>query len=95
MAELGNLKPDAEWTDDCGGKKCYDASIVSIDTRYWPDNTAKSSIILAHSEGDITLAEQDFSGDSPADVQRQVEVWAKARFDEIVTLLAGHFKVTA
>jgi len=27
---------DAEWTDDCCGKKDYDGDIVSISTRYWP-----------------------------------------------------------
>ena len=27
---------DAEWTDDCQGKKDYDAPIIEISTRYWP-----------------------------------------------------------
>lgn len=27
---------DAEWTDDCGGKKDYDGAIISISSRYWP-----------------------------------------------------------
>lgn len=26
----------AEWTDDCQGKKDYDAPLVSLSTRYWP-----------------------------------------------------------
>lgn len=26
----------AEWTDDCQGKKDYDARLVSLSTRYWP-----------------------------------------------------------
>ena len=27
---------DAQWTNDCMGKKDYDAPIVEISTRYWP-----------------------------------------------------------
>lgn len=30
------MKLDAEWTDDCQGKKDYDGNILSISTRYWP-----------------------------------------------------------
>lgn len=31
-----SLQIDAEWTDDCSGKKNFDGNIISIDTRYWP-----------------------------------------------------------
>lgn len=27
---------NAEWSDDCCGKKDYDAPVLSISTRYWP-----------------------------------------------------------
>lgn len=30
------LELGAEWTDDCGGKKDFDAPIISLSTRYWP-----------------------------------------------------------
>ena len=30
------LKLNAEWTNDCQGKKDYDGDILSISTRYWP-----------------------------------------------------------
>lgn len=30
------MKLQAEWTDDCQGKKDYDGDILSISTRYWP-----------------------------------------------------------
>ena len=29
-------KINAEWTDDCSGKKDYDATVLRITTRYWP-----------------------------------------------------------
>ncbi len=27
---------EIEWTDDCSGKKDYDADVVRVSTRYWP-----------------------------------------------------------
>lgn len=27
---------EAQWTDDCCGKKDYDAPIIAVSTRYWP-----------------------------------------------------------
>ena len=30
------MKPNAEWTNDCQGKKDYDGDILTISTRYWP-----------------------------------------------------------
>ena len=30
------MRLNAEWTDDCCGKKDYDGDILSISTRYWP-----------------------------------------------------------
>lgn len=32
------MRIDAEWTNDCSGKKDFDGPIVSISTRYWPAN---------------------------------------------------------
>jgi hypothetical protein len=31
-----SLKLDANWTDDCQGKKDYDGPILWLSTRYWP-----------------------------------------------------------
>ncbi len=33
---MSDLKFQAEWRDDCQGKKDYDGDILSISTRYWP-----------------------------------------------------------
>ena len=30
------MKLETEWTDDCQGKKDYDADLVRLSTRYWP-----------------------------------------------------------
>ncbi len=31
-----DLELDIEWTDDCQGKKDFDADVLSVSTRYWP-----------------------------------------------------------
>lgn len=37
MSETSNsLQLDAQWRDDCQGKKDYDGEILSISSRYWP-----------------------------------------------------------
>lgn len=33
---ISQLKLSAKWTDDCQGKKDYDANIIELSTRYWP-----------------------------------------------------------
>lgn len=30
------MKLEAEWKDDCQGKKDYDANLVRLSSRYWP-----------------------------------------------------------
>jgi hypothetical protein len=37
MAEK-HIKLAAKWTNDCGGKKDYDGDILSVSTRYWPED---------------------------------------------------------
>lgn len=32
------MKLAAKWTPDCGGKKDYDGDILSVSTRYWPED---------------------------------------------------------
>ena len=52
------FKLDAEWTNDCQGKKDYDGNILGISTRYWP--RGGSALILNAATGDISM------GDDPA-----------------------------
>lgn len=30
------MRLEAQWTDDCQGKKDYDGDVLSVSTRYWP-----------------------------------------------------------
>jgi hypothetical protein len=39
----------------------------------------------------LTLASADFTGETFADVARQVEVWAQAQMDRVVALLRPAF----
>lgn len=90
------LELAASWSDDCCGKKDFDAPIISLSSRYWPDHTAVSHIIVNFGEDcgtDATLAEQNFSGESLASVKVQVEEWAQAQMDRIVAALRKEFNV--
>lgn len=67
---MTTLKLQAEWTDDCQGKKDYDGNILSISTRYWPRRvgfwlaqnearpdilpSARSALVLRHGSDDCT-----------------------------------------
>ncbi len=94
---MKGLKLDAEWTNDCFGKKDYDCGIVSLSTRYWPaasGPSAESEILLNHGDGEaITLAKSEFGAETREEVMKQVEEWAQSIFDEIVSLLAKHYKM--
>ncbi len=94
------LKIDAEWTNDCQGKKDYDGNIISISSRYWPSNyqsngkiSAKSSLILRFSEYPeyITLVSKEFNGDTEAEVKHNVEIWAQEQYNKIVGILPKEF----
>ncbi|MGX4584041.1 hypothetical protein [Paenibacillus chitinolyticus] len=97
---------NAEWTDDCQGKKDYDGNIVSISTRYWPESDftpiggkfvkphAKSELFLRFGEhDDLTLDLKEFEGETFEEVKTQVEEWAQEKMDEIVQLLKSRYKV--
>ena len=103
---IGSFIPCAKWTDDCQGKKDFDGRLVSISTRYWPSNyskdgrrSANASIVINHGEPDqygfadyLTIAEQDFNGETEEEVKRQVERWVNERLQEIAGLLMSHYK---
>ena len=94
------MKLDARWTDDCQGKKNYDAPIVTIDSRYYPGGGESekhggySSLILRHTDGnEIELTTCEFEGDTEEKVKALVEDWAQKRFDEIVEMLKSNYIV--
>ena len=91
------MQIDAEWSDDCGGKRDYDADLISISSRCYPGTpqTAVSSLILWEKNASvgITLTEENFQGTTREEVEHKVEKWAQARFEEIVELLKTKFQI--
>lgn len=91
------MKLYAQWMPDCQGKQDFDGPLISVSTRYWPDFTAHSSIILRlgpkqpnDGGGDyLVWRDRKFSGDTEAEVKSQVEAWAKMQMEDIVGLLGG------
>lgn len=98
------IKPKlhAQWTNDCCGKKSYDAPVIEISTRYWPRDgefkpSANSSLIVVFKDGGdhgyADLASERFEGESLENVKAQVEGWAQAQMDRVVEALRKEFKV--
>jgi len=85
------MKPCAEWTDDCQGKKDYDGPIITIATRYWPDHTANAALLLHHQGDPIPLIEVNISDDSLIAVQAKVEVWVHEQYATLIDILRKHY----
>jgi len=89
--------PYARWTRDCGGKQDYDGGLLSVSTRYWPDNTAHSSIILnlgsaqdGDGGGDYRIwADENFKAPTETAVKIQVELWVQKQMHTIIRKLGG------
>ena len=88
------MKLECVWTPDCQGKWDYDADLVKLSTRYWPENysrdnrpSAKASIMMQEE----TIFEKEFSADTEADVKALVEQWAQQKFDEITSNIKEMF----
>jgi hypothetical protein len=43
---MTELKPYAQWTNDCQGKKDFDGPILSLSTRYWPGPEGGGTIVI-------------------------------------------------
>ncbi len=54
---MSEMKLDANWTDDCQGKKDYDGTIAFISTRYWPRGGGFS--IVGRSENAVYIEDDD------------------------------------
>ena len=85
-----------EWTPDCSGKQDYDGQFVFVSTRYWPPyqysakHSAKASVLMHNADRRSepkVLAEQEFSGDSEAEVKRNVELWVDLQLSELESVL--------
>ena len=69
------------WNPDCGGKADFDAPLIGLSCRYYPDNTAYAHILF-YIEGTtngsyVTLASAEFIGDTQTEVRAKVEEWAR------------------
>lgn len=77
------------WTDDCQGKKDYDGSLVRVTSRYWPGNYRKDGKLSAVSTivfCGIDMTEQQFTGETEAEVKRAVITWVG---EQIAVIRAG------
>lgn len=62
------MKPAAEWTNDCCGKKDYDGKIVVVSTRYWP----KGGSTMVFDSGHPELGLRAYDDGSPASAHSSI-----------------------
>ena len=83
-----DITRNAIWTNDCQGKQDLDFSIISADTRYWPDLSAKCTLLFLDDfnyntneyeygiHPPIVIAESDFiTGATEEEVKLNVRKW--------------------
>lgn len=84
-----DITRNAVWTPDCCGKEDLDFNIISADTRYWPDNSAKCTIFFVEGNfysnleykwnepyNGVVLVESDYiRGSDKDDCQKKVREW--------------------
>lgn len=80
---------EVEWTLDCCGKQDFDFPVAYVETRYWPDHTAKPSIFL----GNKVIAElpdgKYITGETEKECKDNVEQWIKQELCKIIDKIIG------
>lgn len=70
-----SIRLDAEWTDDCGGKKDYDGDILSISTRYWP--RGGGFIAIKHTPGGVVMEGNEARQEIRPSAKSSLVIWRK------------------
>lgn len=94
------LPINAKWEMNCQGKQDYDANVLAIWSRSYPERdwsvvgggitkpSAVAGLYLIHSEDGendyTTILKEKFEGETEAEVQVQVEQWAQKVMDRLV-----------
>lgn len=72
---------NTKWTEDCQGKRDFDAPLLSVSCRYYPDFNVSASILFfvgSSIQGDyLVLAYSDIWGTSETNAKEQTEAWVK------------------
>lgn len=88
--EKGGIKMDflldAQWTDDCCGKKDYDGEVISISTRYWPAGGG----YMIFNTADGVLRKSEEIDKSPPHAHSSLIL--RVKDDEYVTLIETDIK---
>lgn len=78
------MKLEAEWTDDCQGKKNYDGNIVSISTRYWP--RGGGFLLMTRTPGHATTFEDnDDRPEIKPSAKSHVTIWHDGDSTDLAT----------
>ncbi len=83
------MKIDAEWTDDCQGKKDFDGPVVCISTRYWPRGGGFHTF---HLDSDGTLVSEGNEARPEIRAAATSEFLVNTRDDENLVLATRDFE---
>ncbi len=95
----------AEWTPDCQGKQDLDFEILSVSTRYWPDNSAKVTFLaegqtrrdergIVECPGYDPILESEFIyGSSEEDCKEKVRSWINSHVLEALEKMVNRAKL--
>lgn len=82
---------DCEWTPSACGRQYFDASLISIDTLYFPeDYTAAVGFVVPHKDGatdDIYESKSYIKGTSEEDCKMKVKRWYLRNLEKVLKLL--------
>jgi hypothetical protein len=69
---IERVRLNAEWTDDCQGKKDFDGGLVRVSTRYWPRGGGFTEVI--NTPGQMQILENDTRPHIPPSAHCSVQI---------------------
>lgn len=79
---INEIEFETEWTSDCQGKQDFDFNVLTVSTRYWPDNTAKPAIYLG--EKVLVKPEEYICGETETECKYKTEQWIKENLSKLL-----------
>lgn len=81
---------EAQWQDDCQGKKDYDFAIAGISCRYYPASYNRDGQVSCYVQflvAGVVMAQDELKDQTESELKAKVEAWAKHHNDLVVTAL--------
>ena len=87
MSEDKTTPWTTNWTDDCQGKKDYDATLVSLSCRTYPNGYGAAGI---YGPNDEEIAKEIFHFETQSQAMVAVETWAAVVVPKVLKAVNSH-----